>query len=211
MPAVSTLTREPDPDLKMEECDLTEHEQNMEMDSETGKASIEQEMKAIVIKPEPTANEGVEQMDGFTGFLGNGGHGQEMPEMVTERVQYLEPNIEKGNSEGYYLGAPKRDYPDCSKYCLECEKRIRQSGRQAKSYPHKIGKTLVNGYLQYLQAIGKPKTRNEVLDRYLCSRCHSQYYMKYRKGKCSSALPGPGGDHQILTPFYGVYHQISCV
>ncbi len=70
--------------------------------------------------------------------------------------------------------------PNYKKYCLNCDKRIRQTGTQARSHPRKIGNTQIDGYVSYLEANGKPKTKEEVLSGYICNPCYCQYQAKYK-------------------------------
>ncbi len=66
------------------------------------------------------------------------------------------------------------------KYCLNCDKCIRRTGTQSKSNPRKIGNTQVDGYIKYLEANGKAKTKEEVVAGFICNPCYCQYQAKYK-------------------------------
>ena len=82
-------------------------------------------------------------------------------------------------------GISKKNDP--AKYCLNCEKCIRKTRSQAKSNPRKIGQTQADGYLKYLEANGKTKTKKEVVDGYICNPCYCKYQFKY-KGQYDAEL-----------------------
>ncbi len=183
-----------DAQLKTEE--RAKQQQNQETDPLSGSSLVKQEKFTIVIKPETNANEGEEQMHGSTGLLGNAWGHEENTELMTKHVQNEDANIKIERSDRFSSGAGKKASSKC---CMGCDRRIRQYSGQARSYPRKIGNALVDGYLKYLQAIGKPKTKNEVLDGYLCNACFHKYYKKYRiyydirlkKRTLSKALQNP--------------------
>ncbi len=77
------------------------------------------------------------------------------------------------------LGTSKKRAEN-AKYCLDCDKRIVKTSRQAKSNPRKIGNIQAAGYLKYLEANGKFKSKQDVLDGHLCSPCYTKYQYKYK-------------------------------
>ena len=100
------------------------------------------------------------------------------PEETPGHVQHEELNLDTGRTLISAPGTPKKDAN--IKYCMNCDKRIRKTSRQARSYPRKIGKPIADGYLRYLHSRGKFKSKEEILNGYLCSPCCFEYYRKYR-------------------------------